>query len=76
MLVLSDLGDRAGRAVLLAHAAGDAGILVNHGRNVLELQNALGAIVNADAAGDALIGSDNRMSQNNPPLIMPDAVGK
>ena len=52
-LVLSDLGDRAGRAAVHAHAASDAGILVNHGRNVLELQNALGAIVNADAAGDA-----------------------
>ena len=61
MLVLGDLGDRAGRARLLANAASDAGILVDYGRDVLDLKNALGAVVNADATGDALIGIDNRM---------------
>lgn len=76
MLVLSDLGDRAGGAGILANAAGDAGILVNYGRNVLDLQNALGAVVNADAAGDALIGINNWMCHSGPPLVVPDAVGE
>lgn len=70
-LVLSDLGDRASRAAVEAHAAGDAGILVHYRGDVLELQDALGAIVDADAASDARIGINNRMSHSNPPLDMP-----
>lgn len=43
LLLLDDLGDRAGGASVLASATGDAGILVSDGSDVLELQNASGA---------------------------------
>ena len=42
LLLLDDLGDRAGGASVLASATGDAGILVSDGSDVLELQNASG----------------------------------
>ena len=61
-LVLGDLGDSASRARVLANAAGDAGILVGHGSGVLELQNALGAGVDANATSDALVGINYGMS--------------
>ena len=60
--LLLDLGDGAGGAGLLASAAGNAGILVGHGSNVVELENALGAGVNANAAGDALVSINDRLS--------------
>ena len=43
LLLLDDLGDRAGGASVLASATGDAGVLVSDGSDVLELQNASGA---------------------------------
>ena len=59
-LVLGDLGDGAGRAGLLAGAAGDAGVSVDDlGVLVAELQDAGGAGVNANAAVDALVGTDD-----------------
>lgn len=76
VLVLSDLGNRASRAIVLANAAGDAGILVNHGGDVLKLENALGAVVDADTTGDALVGINNGMGHSIPPLIALDAFGE
>ena len=64
-LLLDDLGDRAGRARVLANATGDAGILVGHGSGVLELQNALGAGVDANATSDALVGINYGMSHGS-----------
>ena len=61
MLVLSDLGDGAGGASLLASTASSAGILVYNSGDVLELKNATGAGVNANATGDALVGIDYGM---------------
>ena len=58
-LVLGDLGDGAGGASLLASTASSAGILVHNSGDVLELKNATGAGVNANAAGDALVGTDD-----------------
>ena len=66
--LLLDLGDGAGRAGLLASAAGDAGVLVGHGSNVVELENALGAGVDADAAGDALVSINDRLGHDGNPL--------
>ncbi len=36
LLLLDDLGDRAGGASVLASATGDAGVLVNHGSDRLQ----------------------------------------
>lgn len=64
-LVLGDLGDGAGRAGLLAGAAGDAGVGVDDlGVLVAELQDAGGAGVNANAAGDALVSIDYGVSHD------------
>ena len=64
MLVLSDLGDGAGGASLLASTASSAGILVHNSGDVLELKNATGAGVNANAAGDALVSIDYGVSHD------------
>lgn len=64
-LVLDDLGDGAGGAVVEALTASDAVLLVSHYRGlVAELQGVSGAYVNAHAAADALIGIDNRMGHD------------
>ena len=41
---------------------------------VAQLDNALGASVNANAASDALVSINNRMSHNVPPLCYPTSV--
>ena len=69
MLVLSDLGDGAGGASLLASTASSAGILVHNSGDVLELKNATGAGVNANATGDALVGIDYGMSHDFSSLL-------
>lgn len=69
MLVLSDLGDGAGGASLLASTASSAGILVHNSGDVLELENATGAGVNANATGDALVGIDYGMSHDFSSLL-------
>ena len=78
--LLLDLGDGAGRASLLASAAGDAGILVGHGSNVVELKNALGASVDANATSDALISINDRLGHGSSPLcaihVGPGATGE
>ena len=56
LLLLDDLGDRAGGASVLASATGDAGILVSDGSDVLELQN---------ARSDALVGINYGMSHGS-----------
>lgn len=71
VLVLGDLGDGTGRASVLAGAAGHAGILVGDGGDVVQLQNAGRASVNANAASDALVSFNNRMSHGIPPLLRP-----
>lgn len=63
-LVLGDLGDGAGRASVKAGAAGDAGVTVGDGGDVLELEDAGRAGVDADTAGDALVSINDRMSHN------------
>ena len=68
ILVLGDLGDGAGGASVLAGAAGHAGILVGDSGDVVQLENAGRASVDADAADDALVGIDDRMSHGKPPL--------
>ena len=61
-LVFGDLGDGAHRALLDAVAARLARVLVhNVGNAADDLENALRARVDADAAPNALIGLDNRM---------------
>ena len=65
LLLLDDLGDRAGGASVLASATGDAGILVSDGGDVLELQNASGAGVDANATSDALVGINYGMSHGS-----------
>ena len=67
--LVGDLGDGASGASLLASAATSAGILVDDGGYVLELQNAAGAGVDADATGDALIGINNRMCHGSSSLL-------
>ena len=62
LLLLDDLGDRAGGASVLASATGDAGIL---GSDVLELQDASGAGVDANATSDALVGINYGMSHGS-----------
>ena len=57
LLLLDDLGDRASGASVLASATGDAG--------VLELQNAGGAGVDANATSDALVGINYGMSHGS-----------
>ena len=42
LLLLDDLGDRAGGASVLASATGDAGVLVSDGSDVLELRTPAG----------------------------------
>ena len=78
--LLLDLGDGAGGAGLLASAAGNAGILVGHGSNVVELENALGAGVDANAASDALISINDRLGHGSSPLcaihVGPGATGE
>lgn len=69
MLVLSDLGDGAGGASLLASTASSAGILVHNSGDVLELKNATGAGVNANATGDAPVGIDYGMSHDFSSLL-------
>ena len=69
MLVLSDLGDGAGGASLLASTASSAGILVHNSGDVLELKNATRAGVNANATGDALVGIDYGMSHDFSSLL-------
>ena len=69
MLVLSDLGDGAGGPSLLASTASSAGILVHNSGDVLELKNATGAGVNANATGDALVGIDYGMSHDFSSLL-------
>lgn len=68
-LVLSDLSDGAGGASLLASTASSAGILVHNSGDVLELKNATGAGVNANATGDALVGIDYGMSHDFSSLL-------
>ena len=70
-LVFGDLSDGTGGAGVLAGAAGDAGILVGDGGDGVQLENASRANVNADAAGDALVSIDNRVSHDKPPLLRP-----
>ena len=65
LLLLDDLGDRAGGASVLASATGDAGVLVGDGSDVLELQNASGAGVDANATSDALVGINYGMSHGS-----------
>lgn len=65
LLLLDDLGDRAGGASVLASATGDAGVLVSDGGDVLELQNASGAGVDANATSDALVGINYGMSHGS-----------
>lgn len=65
LLLLDDLGDRAGGASVLASATGDAGVLVSNGSDVLELQNASGAGVDANATSDALVGINYGMSHGS-----------
>lgn len=65
LLLLDDLGDRAGGASVLASATGDAGVLVSDGSDVLELQNASGAGVDANATSDALVGINYGMSHGS-----------
>lgn len=65
LLLLDDLGDRASGASVLASAAGDAGVLVSDGSDVLELQNASGAGVDANATSDALVGINYGMSHGS-----------
>ena len=65
LLLLDDLGDRASGASVLASAAGDAGVLVGDGSDVLELQNASGAGVDANATSDALVGINYGMSHGS-----------
>lgn len=65
LLLLDDLGDRAGGAGVLASATGDAGVLVSDGGDVLELQNASGAGVDANATSDALVGINYGMSHGS-----------
>ena len=64
-LLVDNLGDGTSRARILANAAGDAGILVGNGGNVLELQYTLGAGVNANATSDALFGINYGMSHGS-----------
>ena len=64
-LLLDDLDDRASGASVLASAAGDAGVLVSDGSDVLELQNASGAGVDANATSDALVGINYGMSHGS-----------
>ena len=54
LLLLDDLGDRASGASVLASATG-----------VLELQNASGAGVDANATSDALVGINYGMSHGS-----------
>ena len=75
LLLLGDLGDGAGRAGVLADTAADAGILIGHGSDVLKLQDALRAGVNANAAGDALVGINYRMSHDSFLSLMSGAKG-
>lgn len=64
-LVLDDLGDGAGGASLLARTAGNAGVLVlDLSVRVAELENARGAGVNANAAGNALVSINNWMGHD------------
>lgn len=65
LLLLDDLGDRASGASVLAGAAGNAGILVSDGSDVVELQNTSGASVNANATSDALVGINYGMSHGS-----------
>ena len=65
LLLLDDLGDRARRAAVEAHAATNAGVLVHHSGDVLELQNASGAGVDANATSDALVGINYGMSHGS-----------
>ena len=65
LLLLDDLGDRAGGASVLASATGDAGVIVSDGSDVLELQNASGAGVDANATSDALVGINYGMSHGS-----------
>ena len=77
-LVLGDLGDGAGGAGLLAGATGNAGVLVLDGGNVLELEDVAGAGVDADAAGNALVGVNNRMGHDDSlhrVLVVPGWLG-
>ena len=60
LLLLDDLGDRAGGASVLASATGDAGILVSDGSDVLELQNTM-----AHPVSDALVGINYGMSHGS-----------
>ena len=55
LLLLDDLGDRASGASVLASDGGD----------VLELQNASGAGVDANATSDALVGINYGMSHGS-----------
>ena len=65
VLVLDDLGDGTGGAGVLASAAGNAGILVGNGGDVVQLENASGAGVNANATSDALVGINYGMSHGS-----------
>ena len=73
LLLLDDLGDRASGASVLASATGDAGVLVSNAysvyisyyTDVLELQNASGAGVDANATSDALVGINYGMSHGS-----------
>ena len=61
-LVLHDLGDGAHRALFLAVATSDAGILFNDlSYAVNNLENLLRASFNADTTADALVCFDNWM---------------
>ncbi len=61
-LVLNDLGDGAHRALFLAVATSDAGILFNDlSYAVNNLENLLRASFNADTTADALVCFDNWM---------------
>ena len=72
-LLVNDLGDRAGGAGVLAGAAGHAGVLVGHGGDVVQLENASGAGVNANATSDALVGINYGMSHGSFLSVVPDA---
>lgn len=75
-LVLGNAGDGASGASVLASAAGNAGILVGNGGDVVDLKDASRASVGADAASDALVGLDDRMSHGKTSSVAPDATGE
>ena len=64
-MLLGDLGDRARGAGILAGTATHARILVGHNGDVVDLEHAGRAGVDANATSDALVGINYGMSHGS-----------